>query len=142
MNYKITPMDNISWRAEYFDDINGQRTGTKTSYFNYAMGWQHWFSPTVEIRPEIAWYNSLNGAARFADGSAPLLGGVGTKSHIAIFSARTCSGISSWSRALAPWPKAPVLRSLGAWFAARPRVFLDGWITPAPVSRRFKLEYL
>jgi hypothetical protein len=85
LNYRLSPMDNISWRAEYFDDINGQRTGTKTSYFNYAMGWQHWFSPTVEIRPEIAWYNSLNAPA--FQTSAPLLGGVGTKSHIAVFSA-------------------------------------------------------
>jgi opacity protein-like surface antigen len=85
LNYKVTPMDNISWRGEYFNDINGQRTGTKTAYFNYAMGWQHWFSPTVEIRPEIAWYNSLKAPA--FETSAPLLGGVGTKSHIAIFSA-------------------------------------------------------
>jgi opacity protein-like surface antigen len=85
LNYKVTPMDNISWRAEYFDDINGQRTGAKTSYFNYAMGWQHWFSPTVEIRPEVAWYNSLNAPA--FQTSAPLLGGVGTKSHITVFSA-------------------------------------------------------
>jgi opacity protein-like surface antigen len=85
LNYRLSPMDNISWRAEYFDDINGQRTGTKTSYFNYAMGWQHWFSPTVEIRPEVAWYNSLNAPA--FQTSAPLLGGVGTKSHIAVFSA-------------------------------------------------------
>jgi len=85
LNYRATARDNISWRAEYFDDINGQRTGTKTAYFNYAMGWQHWFSPTVEIRPEIAWYNSLHAPA--FETSAPLLGGVGTKSHIAIFSA-------------------------------------------------------
>ncbi len=85
LNYKVSPMDNISWRAEYFDDINGQRTGTKTAYFNYAMGWQHWFSPTIEIRPEIAWYNSLNAPA--FQTSAPLLGGAGTKSHIAVFSA-------------------------------------------------------
>jgi hypothetical protein len=49
------------------------------------MGWQHWFSPTIEIRPEIAWYNSLNAPA--FQTSAPLLGGVGTKSHIAVFSA-------------------------------------------------------
>ena len=53
-------MDNISWRVEYFDDQNGQRTGFKTTYFNYAIGWQHWFSPSVTFRPEVAWYNSLD----------------------------------------------------------------------------------
>ena len=85
LNYKFSPMDNLSWRAEYFDDENGQRTGTKTAFFNYAMGWQHWFSPTVELRPEIAWYNSLNAAA--FQPSAPLLGFTGTKSHVTVFSA-------------------------------------------------------
>jgi len=60
LNYKFSPMDNISWRVEYFDDQNGQRTGFKTPYFNYAIGWQHWFSPSVTFRPEVAWYNSLD----------------------------------------------------------------------------------
>jgi len=85
LNYQFSPLDNISWRAEYFNDINGQRTGTKTDYFNYAMSWQHWFSPMVEVRPEIAWYNSLKAPA-FAQ-SAPLLGNTGTKSQITVFSA-------------------------------------------------------
>ena len=44
----------------YFDDLNGQRTGFKTAYFNYAIGWQHWFSPSVTFRPEVAWYSSLD----------------------------------------------------------------------------------
>jgi len=77
LNYKFSPNDNISWRAEYFDDITGQRTGFKTAYFNYAMGWQHWLSPTVTIRPEVAFYNSLNTPA-FSNG---------TQSHATIFSA-------------------------------------------------------
>jgi opacity protein-like surface antigen len=77
LNWKFSPLDNISWRAEYFNDITGQRTGFATSYFNYAMGWQHWFSPTVMIRPEVAFYNSLKTPA-FSNG---------TQSHATIFSA-------------------------------------------------------
>ena len=77
LNYRLSPMDNISWRAEYFNDITGQRTGFKTSYFNYAMGWQHWFMPTITIRPEVAFYNSLKTPA-FSNG---------TQSHATIFSA-------------------------------------------------------
>jgi len=74
---------------EYFNDINGQRTGVKTDYFNYAMGWQHGFSPTIEIRPEIAFYNSLKAPAfQF---NPPLLQAnastIGTKRHITVFSA-------------------------------------------------------
>jgi hypothetical protein len=77
LNYKFSPQDNLSWRAEYFNDITGQRTGFATSYFNYAMGWQHWFTPTITIRPEVAFYNSLKTPA-FSNG---------TQSHATIFSA-------------------------------------------------------
>ena len=61
----------------------------KTAYFNYAMGWQHWFSPMVEIRPEIAFYNSLKAPA--FESYPPLLqsswSAIGAKSHIAVVSA-------------------------------------------------------
>ncbi len=60
LNYKISPIDNLTWRAEFYNDENGQRTGTATRYTNAAFGWQHWFSPSIEIRPEIALYHSLD----------------------------------------------------------------------------------
>jgi hypothetical protein len=63
LNYKISALDNISYRVEYFDDVEGQRTGTKTAYFETGIGWQHWFSPQIEIRPEVSFYKSLNGFA-------------------------------------------------------------------------------
>lgn len=63
LNYKFSPLDNLSLRGEFYDDINGQRTGFATRYTDLAVGWQHWFSPQVEIRPEIAWYHSLDKAA-------------------------------------------------------------------------------
>ena len=63
VNYKISPLDNISYRLEYFDDMQGQRTGTKTAYLETGVGWQHWFSPQIEIRPEVSFYKSLNGFA-------------------------------------------------------------------------------
>src|SRR3984957_10592860 len=63
VNYKISPLDNLSYRVEYFDDMQGQRTGTKTAYFETGIGWQHWFSPQIEIRPEVSFYKSLNGFA-------------------------------------------------------------------------------
>jgi CheY-like chemotaxis protein len=77
LNWEFSPQDNLSWRAEYFNDITGQRTGFKTSYFNYAMGWQHWLTPTITVRPEVAFYNSLKTPA-FENG---------THSHATIFSA-------------------------------------------------------
>jgi hypothetical protein len=63
LNYKATPLDNISYRIEYFNDMEGQRTGTKTPYLETGIGWQHWFSPQIEIRPEVSFYRSLNAPA-------------------------------------------------------------------------------
>jgi hypothetical protein len=63
LNYKFTPMDNLSFRAEYFHDMQGQRTGVATRYSEFALGWQHWFSPQIEIRPEVGYYKSYNAPA-------------------------------------------------------------------------------
>ena len=60
LNYKATPLDNISYRVEFYDDKQGQRTGTKTRYVETGIGWQHWFSPQIEIRPEVTYYKSLD----------------------------------------------------------------------------------
>ena len=59
-NYKFSPLDNISLRTEYYIDAQGQRTGTKTAYLDFGLGWQHWFSPQIEIRPEVTFYRSIN----------------------------------------------------------------------------------
>jgi hypothetical protein len=63
LNYKVTPLDNISYRVEFVDDKQGQRTGTKTRYVETGIGWQHWFSPQIEIRPEVSYYRSLDAFA-------------------------------------------------------------------------------
>jgi hypothetical protein len=71
LNYKPAPLDNISYRAEFVDDTAGQRTGTKTRYFETGIGWQHWFSPQIEIRPEVSYYKALDA---FAFNGNPNLG--------------------------------------------------------------------
>ena len=63
VNYKATPLDNISFRGEYYYDAQGQRTGIATRYAEFGIGWQHWFSPQVEIRPEVTYYHSFNAPA-------------------------------------------------------------------------------
>jgi hypothetical protein len=63
LNYKFTPLDNLSFRLEFFNDMQGQRTTVKTRYLNPAIGWQHWFSPQIELRPELAYYRSLDAPA-------------------------------------------------------------------------------
>ena len=63
LNYKLSPLDNVSFRAEFFNDMTGQRTGVPTRYLNFAIGEQHWFSPSIELRPELAFYHSLDAPA-------------------------------------------------------------------------------
>jgi hypothetical protein len=63
LNYQFSPLDNISFRPEFYNDMQGQRTGTKTRYVDFGIGWQHWFSPQVEVRPEVTYYRSLDAPA-------------------------------------------------------------------------------
>jgi hypothetical protein len=63
INYRYNALNNFSLRLEYFNDMEGQRTGVKTRYVDVAWGLQHWFSPQVELRPEIAYYASLDAPA-------------------------------------------------------------------------------
>jgi hypothetical protein len=63
LNHQFSPLDNLTFRSEYFDDMQGQRTSTKTRYVDFGIGWQHWFSPQIEIRPEVDYYLSLDAPA-------------------------------------------------------------------------------
>ena len=63
LNWHFALLDNLSFRAEFYNDMEGQRTGTKTRYVEFGLGWQHWFSPQIELRPEITYYNSLDADA-------------------------------------------------------------------------------
>jgi hypothetical protein len=63
LNYEPDPLNNFSIRPEYFDDKEGQRTGTKAVYVNFGLGWQHWLSPQLEFRPELDWDRSIDAKA-------------------------------------------------------------------------------
>jgi len=63
VNYSPDKLNNFSLRTEYFNDPFGQRTGVATAYMDAALSWQHWFSPQVEIRPEVGYYRSLDNPA-------------------------------------------------------------------------------
>ena len=69
LNYQFTPLDNISLRAEYYDDQQGQRTGVKTRYASAALGIQHWLSPQFELRPEVAYYKAFDAPAFNGNGN-------------------------------------------------------------------------
>jgi hypothetical protein len=63
VNYSPNKLNNFSMRLEWYDDMEGQRTGVKSRYLDVAGSWQHWLSPQIEMRPEIAYYKSLDAAA-------------------------------------------------------------------------------
>ena len=56
LNYSPQPLDNFSLRMEFYDDKQGQSTGTATIYKDIGVGWQHWLSPQIELRPEFTYY--------------------------------------------------------------------------------------
>ena len=68
-NYQFSPLDNLSLRTEYFNDMEGQRTGVASAYEDVALGVQHWLSPQIELRPEIAYYRADAGKAFGGNGN-------------------------------------------------------------------------
>jgi Putative beta-barrel porin-2, OmpL-like. bbp2 len=46
-----------------FDDVRGQRTGFAGWYSENTLGWTHWLSPSIEVRPEIRYDHFYNGLA-------------------------------------------------------------------------------
>jgi hypothetical protein len=65
INYTLDPLNNFTGRLEWYDDPNGWRTGTggRTQYYDIGLSWQHWFSPQIEVRPEITYWRSIGTAA-------------------------------------------------------------------------------
>jgi hypothetical protein len=66
-NFKLSKIDFLVMRNEYFDDTRGQRTGTQTKYTTHSIGWAHWFNVwgenTAFIHPELRYEHSYNAPA-------------------------------------------------------------------------------
>jgi hypothetical protein len=52
--------DYLTIRNEFFDDMAGQRTGTKTKYSEHLIGWGHWIGTTILLRPELRFEHSYD----------------------------------------------------------------------------------
>ncbi|HEX4104759.1 MAG TPA: outer membrane beta-barrel protein [Rhizomicrobium sp.] len=72
INYTLDPLNNFTFRPEFYDDPNGWRTGIgkPVKYMEYTLGWQHWLSPQIEFRPEIGYWRSFRAAAFNGDSYA------------------------------------------------------------------------
>ena len=69
INYSPNLLNNFSFRPEFYSDAQGQRTGTKANYAEFSIGWQHWFSPQLEIRPEFGYWHAFGSATPFNGGT-------------------------------------------------------------------------
>jgi hypothetical protein len=50
---QLSPKDYLSIRADFLDDMKGQRTGYKDRYEEETLMWGHWIGSTILFRPEI-----------------------------------------------------------------------------------------
>jgi hypothetical protein len=76
INYTISPLDNLTFRPEYYWDPQGWRTGTGgyTQYMEFTLGLQHWLSPQIELRPELSYWRSFHTPAYNGDAYAGIPG--------------------------------------------------------------------
>ncbi len=60
INWQVTAKDAFSLRNEFFNDVNGQRTGTATRYYGIGLGMTHFFKQNVLLRPEMVYYQAMD----------------------------------------------------------------------------------
>ncbi len=54
--FELTKSDFITFRNEYWRDVDGERSGFPGTYSSHAFGWTHNMSEILQIRPEIGYY--------------------------------------------------------------------------------------
>ncbi|WP_161570854.1 outer membrane beta-barrel protein [Granulicella sibirica] len=60
---EINTHNYLSFRADYLDDIRGQRTGYQTRYSEHLISYGHWVGSTILLRPEVRLEHSYQAAA-------------------------------------------------------------------------------
>ena len=60
INVALSPTSMLSFRNEWYNDEDGQRTGYATRYTSHTLGMTHWVSQNIEIRPELRYEHSYD----------------------------------------------------------------------------------
>jgi hypothetical protein len=66
LNYtalQLSKKDFVVARNEWMVDQNGTRYGFAGNYSSHSIGWTHFFSPSLQIRPEFGYYRNYNNPA-------------------------------------------------------------------------------
>lgn len=56
--FAFSKNDFITVRNEYWRDVNGERSGFPGTYSSHAIGWTHYLTNILQIRPEIGYYRN------------------------------------------------------------------------------------
>jgi len=58
--YKIQEKTFLSFRTDYLDDPKGQFSGFSTAYMSGTLGLTHFFTDSLEVRPEVRYETAFN----------------------------------------------------------------------------------
>lgn len=83
INYQIGPRDIVTWRTDFLNDARGQRTGFKTRYYEFDLGYTHWVGDTIELRPELRFEHARDADA-YDNPTATLGAGHNSQTMIAV----------------------------------------------------------
>jgi hypothetical protein len=61
--FELSKKDFVTFRNEWWNDQEGERSGFATNYTSNAIGISHNFNSVLQVRPEIGYYHSYNAAA-------------------------------------------------------------------------------
>ena len=56
--FGLSKRDYLTFRNEWWNDVQGERSGFATPYSSHTIGISHQFNDLMMIRPEIGYYHS------------------------------------------------------------------------------------
>jgi len=83
VNYQMGPRDLLTLRTDFLNDARGQRTGFKTRYYEFDLGYTHWLGDAIELRPELR-YEHARDAEAYDNPSLTPAGGRHSQAMIAM----------------------------------------------------------
>lgn len=66
---KLSDKDYVTIRNDVLADLKGQRSGFKTVYSSHTLGWSHWFSNELIMRPEIRYDHGWSRVTPYDNGT-------------------------------------------------------------------------
>lgn len=60
VEWRVLEKNFMSFRTDFLDDYQGQRTGFATSYMSWTLGLTHVFSTLMELRPEVRYETAFD----------------------------------------------------------------------------------